>query len=82
MSRIYFAQIDRILLTVNQWFNALTAEGALLGGRCEFLKADNERVMLMGGRIFFRVYICPPGAAKEIVFDFQYDPDHLDTLFV
>lgn len=74
--------IDTILLTVNQWFNALVAEGALLGGRVEFLKADNEQIMLMSGRIYFRIYLCPPGPAKEIVFDFQYDPNYLDTLFV
>ncbi len=73
--------IDGILLTVNQYFNGLVAQRAILGGRCEFLKADNERVNLAGGRIYFRIYITPPGAARDITFDFQYDPAYLDTLF-
>ena len=73
--------IDRILLTINQRFNVLVAEGVLLGGRIEFLRADNEKSALLSGRLFFRVFIAPPTRAKEIVFDFQYDPDYLTTLF-
>jgi phage tail sheath protein FI len=73
--------IDSVLLAINTWFNTLKAEGAILGGRCVFLRGDNTNSSLISGRIFFRVYLTPPNAAKDITFDFQYDPDYLDTLF-
>lgn len=75
------ALIDSVLLTLNQWFNTLRSEGAVNGGRVEFLSTDNDQGGMQGGRAFFRIYICPPGAAKDITFDFQYDPDYLGELF-
>jgi len=73
--------IDGILLSTNEWLNVLTAEGAILGGRVEFLRADNPNINLLQGRIFFRVHITPPMAAKDITFDFSYDPEYMSTLF-
>ena len=73
--------IDGVLLSTNEWLNSLTARGALLGGRVEFLREDNPNIDLMQGRIFFRVHITPPMAAEEIVFDFSFDPNYLETLF-
>ncbi len=78
---INYMLIDRVKLTVNQFLNALVAEGAILGGRVDFLKSDNNALGIMSGRLYFRVRLTPPGAAKDITFDFQYDPGYLETLF-
>jgi len=73
--------IDTILLTGNEYINTLVSRNALLGGRVEFLRADNNNQSLMSGKLLFRVFITPPGAAKEIEFNFAYDPAYLEALF-
>ena len=73
--------IDRILLTGNEYLNMLRSRNAILGGRVEFLQDDNPNISLISGKLFFRVFLTPPGAAREIEFNFSYDPSYLDTLF-
>lgn len=73
--------IDTILLTGNEYFNTLQSRGAIIGGRVEFLRADNNNQGLMSGKMFFRVFLTPPNAAKELEFNFSYDPNYLETLF-
>jgi len=73
--------IDRVLLTGNEFLNSLRSREAIIGGRVEFLQEDNSAQSLMSGKKKFRVFLTPPGAAKEIHFDFSYDPNYLDGLF-
>ncbi len=72
--------IDDICTSINVWFNGLVSAGALLGGRVEFLDADNTQTAVMDGKISFRVYICPPIPAQEISFVLVYDPNYLSAL--
>ncbi|WP_238649761.1 phage tail sheath family protein [Paenibacillus piscarius] len=67
--------------SVNIWLNGLTASGALLGGRVEFLESENTQSDLMSGKITFHVYITPPGPAQEINFLIEYDASYLSALF-
>jgi len=73
--------IDSIILTGNEYMNTLMSRGAIIGGRVEFLREDNSNQSLIGGKLLFRVALTPPNAAKELEFNFSYDPSYLDTLF-
>ena len=73
--------IDSIVNSANVWLNSLTAQGALLGGRVEFLEEDNSITDLMDGKIRFHVYMTPPSPAREITFVQEYDPAYISTLF-
>ncbi|MCL2210784.1 MAG: hypothetical protein FWB95_02560 [Treponema sp.] len=73
--------IDTVLLTGNAYINTLVSRQAVIGGRVEFLREDNPNQALMGGTMLFRVFLTPPNAAKELWFDFSYDPNYLNRLF-
>jgi len=73
--------IETIIDSANIWLNGLTAKGALLGGRVEFLESENPKTDLMDGKLRFHVYMTPPAPAREIVFIQEYDPRYIDTLF-
>ncbi|MFC3802806.1 phage tail sheath family protein [Cohnella sp. GCM10012308] len=67
--------------SINIWLNGLTASGALLGGRVEFLESENPITSLMAGKVKFHLYITPPGPAQEINFLLEYDTSYLAALF-
>jgi len=73
--------IDTILLTGNEYMNTLQSRQAILGGRVEFLRADNNNQGLMSGKMYFKVFLTPPNAAKELEFNFSYDLSYLESLF-
>jgi len=73
--------IDTILLTGNEYLNTLKSRQAIIGGRVEFLRADNSNQGIMSGKLLFRVFLTPPNAAKELEFNFSYDPNYLEGLF-
>jgi phage tail sheath protein FI len=73
--------IDTILLTGNEYLNTLRSRNAIIGGRVEFLRQDNNNQSIMGGKMFFRVFLTPPNAAKESEFQFSYDSSYLECLF-
>ena len=73
--------IDTILLTGNEYINTLKSRQAVIGGRVEFLRADNSNQGILGGKLYFHVYLTPPNAAKELEYNFSYDPDYLEGLF-
>jgi phage tail sheath protein FI len=73
--------IDTILLTGNEYLNTLMSRQAIIGGRVEFLRADNNNQGIMSGKMFFRVFLTPSNAAKELEFNFSYDPNYLEGLF-
>lgn len=73
--------IDSVVGSANIWLNGLTARGALVGGRVEFLDSENPLTDLIDGIIRFHVYTAPPPPAREIDFIQEYDVNYLSTLF-
>lgn len=69
--------IETVIDSANIWLNSLTAIGALLGGRVEFLKTENPVTDVMDGIIKFHVYLTPPSPAREIDFIMEYDVDYV-----
>ncbi|MBQ7478242.1 MAG: phage tail sheath family protein [Selenomonadaceae bacterium] len=73
--------IESIVNSANIWFNGLTAAGAILGGRVEFLEEENQKTALMDGIIKFHVYATPCVPARDIEFVMEFDPDYFAALF-
>lgn len=73
--------IETVQDTVNYWLNGLVGQGYLLGGRCDFERADNPTSDLMDGKVRWHVYLNPPQAGRELTFILEYDPSYLETLF-
>ena len=73
--------IESIVDSANIWLNGLTARGALLGGRVEFLEAENPTTDLLDGKIRFHNYMAPPPPAREIDWIQEYYPGYMSTLF-
>lgn len=73
--------VQTVVDTWNIRYNGLTALGAILGGRIEFVSDENPLTGLMGGKMVFHHYMSPPPPAKEIEGVFEYDPSYLNTLF-
>ena len=73
--------VESVVDSANIWLNGLTARGALVGGRVEFLDTENPQTDLLDGIIKFHVYIAPPVPAREISFVQEYDASYLSTLF-
>jgi len=67
--------------SLNQWFNSLSAQGYLLGGRVEFNESENPVTDLANGKVRFHVYATPPSPAEDIEFIVEYDAQYLTTLF-
>lgn len=72
--------IDSIVQGVNDWLNALTAEGRLLGGRVEFNESENSQTALMAGRASFHTYLTPPSPLQELDFTMEYDLSYLSAM--
>lgn len=72
--------IDTVIDSANIWLNGLTAKGALLGGRVEFLGTENPTTDLMDGIIKSHVFFTPPSPAREIHFILEYDPSYIANL--
>ncbi len=73
--------VDTIVDSLNIWLNGMTAAEYILGGRVEFLEAENTTTDIMDGKIKFHVYITPPSPAREIQFALEYDTAYLAALF-
>ncbi|MPY20641.1 phage tail sheath family protein [Paenibacillus glucanolyticus] len=72
--------IDSVVDSANIWINGLVGAGYLLGGRVEFLAADNPSSQLGNGKAVYRVYVTPPSMAQEIEFFVLYDASYLAVL--
>jgi len=72
--------IESIADGANIWLNGLVGAGYLLGGRVEFLAADNPDDQLGNGKMVYRIYITPPSMAQEIEFLVFYDASYLAAL--
>lgn len=72
--------IDSVVDSANIWINGLVGAQYLLGGRVEFLAADNPSSQLGSGKAVYRVYVTPPSMAQEIEFFVLYDASYLAVL--
>ena len=73
--------IESIVTSANIWLDSLTAAGAMLGARVEFLDTDNTVTGVMDGVLKFHLYMTPPPPAKEINFIQEYDTTYFANLF-
>lgn len=73
--------VDSVVDSLNMWFNGLTSDGALLGGRVEFRKEDNPKTNLLDGIIRYRVMLAEPTPARSIEFILEVDVNYYDRLF-
>lgn len=73
--------IDTVVDSINIWLNGLTAKGALLGGRVEFLSEENPTTDLLSGIVRFHIYLSPQIPGLNLEFVQEYDVSYLDTLF-
>lgn len=73
--------IETVVDSINIWLNGLTARGALLGGRVEFLSSENPTTDLLNGIVKFHVYLAPPIPAENLQFILEFDTNYLSTLF-
>ena len=73
--------IDTVVDSLNIWLNGLTARGALLGGRLEFIQEENPVTDLLNGIIRFHMYQTPPVPAEDLEFFLEYDVNYLSALF-
>lgn len=73
--------IQTVVDSMNIWLNGLTAKGALLGGRVEFVPSENPTTSLMNGIVNFHVYITPPVPAEDLEFTLEFDTTYFETLF-
>jgi len=73
--------IDTVVDSLNIWLNGLTARGALLGGRVEFIQDENPTTDLLNGIVRFHVYLAPPMPAEDMEFVLEFDVNYLSALF-
>lgn len=73
--------IDTILDTCNIWLNGLTAQEYLLGGRAEYLEAENNLLDLMAGIVRIHIYLTPPSPMQECDFILEYDTNYVESAF-
>lgn len=74
-------QVETIQDSANDWLNSLVAQGYLLGGRVEFLRAENPDTGILDGKSVFHVYLAAPTPNGDIEFKLEYDTSYLQTLF-
>ncbi|KUO72712.1 MAG: phage tail protein [Desulfosporosinus sp. BRH_c37] len=73
--------IDTVVDSLNIWLNGLTARGALLGGRVEFLQEENPVTNLLNGIVKFHVHLTPPVPAEDMEFVLEFDVNYFSALF-
>jgi phage tail sheath protein FI len=73
--------IRTVVNSYNVRLNGLAARECILGGRIEFLEAENPITDLMDGILRFHLSLTPPSPAEQIVAILEYDPVYLATLY-
>lgn len=61
--------VDGVLAQVNAFIRTLIGRGALVDGRCYFLKEKNPPSQLANGHVVFTYEIMPPTPAERITFE-------------
>ncbi len=69
--------LDSVVDGINIWFNGLTAEEKIFGGRIEFREEENSEILIRGGKAKFHIYATPPSPAREIEFLLEYDAEYV-----
>lgn len=72
--------IDGVLSQVNAFIRVLIGRGALVDGKCYFLKDKNPEVELANGHLTFTYEIMPPTPAERITFEQVINVDLLKKL--
>ena len=72
--------VEQIVDEAQRYLDALTARGAILGGKIAFLDEDNPAQELIDGRIVFRIGFAPPTPARVIEFRLTFDATYFQTL--
>lgn len=73
--------IRTVVNSFNVELNGYAAQGAILGGRIEFLSTENTTTDLMDGKLRFHIYVTPPPPAEQIIGVLEFDPDYVSELF-
>ena len=73
--------VQNVVDSENIRLNGLTASGALLGGRVEFLEEENPITDLIDGKIKFHTYLGLTVPARDIEDIVEFDTSYFNTLF-
>ena len=73
--------IRTVINSFNYFMNGLMSQGAIIGGRIEFLSPENPLTDLMNGVLRFHIYIAPPPPAEQIWAILELWPDYFTALF-
>lgn len=73
--------VETLVDSANIWFNGLAAREMILGGRVEFLEAENPTTDLLNGVFRLHYYVAPPPPAEDIEEVIEYDVSYFSTLF-
>lgn len=73
--------VETVVDSINIDLNGKTNRGFILGGRVEFLDAENPLTSLIDGTMAFHLYLTPPTPAREIKYLVEFDPTYFNTLF-
>ena len=79
-SPLTLRRIETIVDSINMWFNGLSQQEFILGGRIE-IAGDNVETDLMNGQIAFDIHITPPPPLEAAKFRAEYDVAYLQALF-
>lgn len=74
--------IDGVLSSVNSFIRTLIGRGALIDGKCYFLKEKNPETELAAGHLTFTYEIMPPTPAERITFEEVINTDLLQNLTI
>lgn len=73
-------QLESIVDRCNQWFNGLSAAGAILGGRVALLESENPATSLANGKVKIHVYVGLQPPMRELDFVVEFDVSYLNAL--
>lgn len=66
---------------VNVWLSSLQTEDKLLGGRVEFLPAENPQQEMLAGKFKWHIYLGAIIPGETLEFILEYDTEYLNLLF-
>ncbi len=72
--------IQSVVDEINLWLNGLAADEKILGGRVEFLKAENPTADIAQGLIRYHVYLGAAPTGRSIEFIVEQDLSYLDDM--
>lgn len=73
--------VNRIVNSWNAYLNGLTSREYILGGRIEFIEAENSINDLLDGKLTFHMWVSPPPPAEKIFSIVEFDPAYFSALW-